>query len=84
MIKGPYLLFIGDEKIELMVKTASGIKDWRPDLAKGQLRFPENPVDLGLPDYSVEEAVAAGLKTIVIGVAPSGGSLPDSWLQTLA
>jgi hypothetical protein len=31
MISKPYLLFLGDAKDKLAIKTASGINYWRPD-----------------------------------------------------
>ncbi|MGH8035293.1 MAG: DUF1611 domain-containing protein, partial [Lysobacterales bacterium] len=39
--------------------------------------------DLGLPDMSPAEAVAAGAKNLVIGVAPVGGALQPEWTRTL-
>ncbi len=82
MIKKPYLMFIGNVSSALRAKTAAGVKYWRPEQASGQFRFPGG-VDLGLPDYTMQEAVAAGIKTILIGVAPSGGSLPNEWVDYL-
>ena len=82
MIKKPYLMFIGDVSTPVYAKTASGVKYWRPEQAAGQFRFPGG-VDLGLPDYTMQEAVNAGIKTILIGVAPQGGSLPQAWLDFL-
>ena len=82
MIKKPYLMFIGDVRTALRAKTAAGVKYWRPEQASGQFRFPGG-ADLGLPDYTMQEAADAGIKTILIGVAPSGGSLPTEWIEYL-
>ncbi|MBL4802224.1 MAG: DUF1611 domain-containing protein [Emcibacter sp.] len=82
MIKKPYLMFIGDVTTALYAKTASGVKYWRPEQAAGQFRFPGG-VDLGLPDYTMKEAAQAGLQTILIGVAPQGGKLPQAWQDFL-
>lgn len=75
-------MFIGDVSTAVYAKTASGVKYWRPEQAAGQFRFPGG-VDLGLPDYTMQEAVRAGIKTILIGVAPQGGGMPQKWLDFL-
>ena len=68
MIQTPYLLFLGDAPDQLSAKVAQGIKDWRPDFALGQLRMDGCNADMGLPDMTLAEAKAAGVKTVVIGV----------------
>jgi uncharacterized NAD-dependent epimerase/dehydratase family protein len=78
-LKTPYLILIGDMGDETYAKTGFGIVQWRPDLVAGQLRFPGSRLDLGVPDMSIAEAVAAGVKSLVIGVAPIGGVVPDTW-----
>ena len=83
MIETPYLLFLGDAPDALAAKVAQGIKDWRPDLAVGQLRLPDCQADLGLPELTVEQAVARGARTMVIGVANRGGLISESWLTVL-
>ena len=82
-INKPYLLLIGDTVDPRNAKTAFGLRDWTPDACLGQLRFNRNAVDLGLPEMSPQEAATAGAKTLVIGIAPVGGRLPDSWHGTL-
>ena len=79
----PYLLFLGDVTNPLDAKTAMGLRDWRPEQCVGQGRLTGCTVDLGLPETTVEAAVAAGAKSIVIGVAPSGGALKPAWVQVL-
>lgn len=83
MIETPYLLFLGDAPDGLAAKVAQGIKDWRPDAAVGQLRMPGCKADMGLPDMSIEEAVEAGVKTLVIGVANRGGHISAAWIKVL-
>ncbi len=78
-IRHPYLLFIGDAPDDLAAKTAQGIADWRPEWCLGQMRLPGCKADLKLPDLSIAEAAAKGVKTLIIGVANSGGILPVSW-----
>lgn len=82
-IATPYLVFLGDVTNPLDAKTGRGLKDWRPDLCVGQFRHPGCQVDLGLPDMTPAQAVAAGARSLVIGVAPSGGSMNPRWLNSL-
>ena len=82
-IPSPYLLFLGDVSNPLDAKTAMGLRDWRPEGCVGQYRLPGCAVDLGLPDMSFSEAVAAGANSVVVGVAPSGGALKAEWVTVL-
>ena len=83
MIKSPYLLFLGDAADSLAAKVAQGIKDWRPDMSVGQYRMDGCNAYLGLADLSFDEAVAAGAKTLVIGVANRGGVISAAWQEKL-
>ena len=82
-IQTPYLLFLGDAADPLAAKVAQGIYDWRPGSAVGQFRMPGCNADLGLQDMSIAQAVAAGAKTLVIGVANRGGVISDAWIEIL-
>lgn len=79
-IPTPYLLFLGDAP---HAKTAHGVRDWRPELCVGQLRYAGSPLDLGLPEMTAVEAAAAGARTLLIGAAPAGGMLPGRWVGDL-
>jgi len=81
MLQTPYLLFLGNAPDPLSAKVAQGIKDWRPEFCVGQLRQPGCQADIGLPDVTIEEAVAKGAKTLVVGVANRGGHISDSWSE---
>ncbi|MDG1497796.1 MAG: DUF1611 domain-containing protein [Amylibacter sp.] len=83
MIKSPYLLFLGDAADGLAAKVAQGIKDWRPDLSVGQYRMDGCNADLGLSDMTFDQAVDAGAKTLVIGVANRGGVISAEWKAKL-
>ncbi len=76
-IERPYLLFLGDVHDQLAAKTAQGVVDWRPDWCTGQMRLEGCKADTGLKDMNIDEAVAAGARTFVVGVANAGGVLPD-------
>jgi uncharacterized NAD-dependent epimerase/dehydratase family protein len=78
-LKKPYLLLIGDAENPVNAKTAFGLRDWAREACVGQLRFHSRAVDLGLPDMSVQQAVEAGAKTLIIGIAAPGGALPQGW-----
>jgi uncharacterized NAD-dependent epimerase/dehydratase family protein len=82
-LRAPYLILIGDITDATYAKTGLGIVHWRPDLVAGQLRFPGCEADLGVPDLSIPEAVEAGVKSLVIGVAPIGGVVPESWWTSI-
>jgi uncharacterized NAD-dependent epimerase/dehydratase family protein len=83
-VKPPYLLFLADAEDRLAAKTAFGLHYWRSEQCVGQLRFPECRVSLDLPDLLLEDAVAQGARTLVVGLAPAGGQLPQRWVSTLA
>ncbi|MFY9238773.1 MAG: N-acetyltransferase DgcN [Roseovarius sp.] len=83
MIETPYLLFLGDAPDMLAAKVAIGIRDWRPENAMGQLSLPGCGADLGLREMTLEEAKAAGVKTVVIGVANRGGVISAAWKKVL-
>ncbi len=82
-IEHPYLLFLGDAADQLAAKTAQGIAHWRPEWCLGQLRLPGCNADLGLADLSLEQAVEAGTRTLVIGVANRGGVISEAWVAVL-
>ncbi|PLX37285.1 MAG: DUF1611 domain-containing protein [Hyphomicrobiales bacterium] len=82
-IAHPYLLFLGDVADALAAKTALGIVDWRRDWCTGQLRLPGCAADTGLPDITIAEAAAAGVRTMIVGAVNAGGVLPDNWVGTI-
>lgn len=82
MIPSPYLLFLGDADDPVLAKTAFGLRDWAPERCHSQWRC-NGTVSLGLPELRPAAAFAAGARTLVIGVAPAGGRLPDQWIPLL-
>jgi uncharacterized NAD-dependent epimerase/dehydratase family protein len=76
----PYLIFIGDAALPTIAKTAFGVRDWARDDCIGQWRLSTSKVDLGLPDLAPAEAAARGARSLLIGIAPVGGTLPESWI----
>jgi uncharacterized NAD-dependent epimerase/dehydratase family protein len=82
-LERPYLLFLGDVQDPLSAKTAFGIRDWCREDCVGQQRLPSCRFDLGLPDLTPAEARARGARTAIIGVANSGGYIPEGWVAAL-
>lgn len=79
----PYLLFLGDVAEAGFAKTAFGLRDWAPDLCLGEFALPDAAVSLGLAPMRPAEAVAAGARSLLVGVANSGGVIPPGWVAPL-
>lgn len=82
-IAHPYLLFLGDVPDALAAKTAIGIVDWRRDWCLGQMRLPGCAADAGLPDMSIAESAAKGVRTMIVGAVNAGGQLPTHWVDSI-
>src|SRR4051812_25355924 len=79
----PYLLFLGDTTEPGYAKTAFGLRDWATDRCVGEFAIEGATVTTGLPRLSPVEAVANGARSLVIGVANSGGFIAESWIPAL-
>lgn len=75
MIASPYLLYLGRSTDEVGIKTSRGLAVFRPDDCVGEFRHDECPLTLNLPRMTFAEAVAAGARTLVLGIANAGGRL---------
>ncbi len=82
-IQPPYLLYLGNAQDLLSIKIAKGIKDWRPEVCAGELVLPNCKVTAGLEKLSMQQAKDRGVKTMVIGLANSGGIIDPAWLPDL-
>lgn len=82
-IKKPYLLFLGDAQDQLTAKVALGIKQWRPEYCIGQYRMADCRVDCDLPDMDIKMASAAGVQTLIVGIANRGGIISQKWISVL-
>ena len=83
VLRKPYLLYVGDAALKGDCKTAFGLRDWCPDDVIGEWSRPNAPVTLDLPRLSPAQAAARGAGSIVVGVAPIGGRLPERWIEDL-
>jgi hypothetical protein len=82
-LPGPYLLFLGDTTEPGYAKTAYGLRDWAPERCLGEFSCAGATVTTGLRFLTPTQAVAAGARSLVIGVANAGGHIPESWLPSL-
>jgi uncharacterized NAD-dependent epimerase/dehydratase family protein len=78
----PYLLFLGDTTEPSYAKTAFGLRDWAGDRVVGEWSCGAT-VTTGLPRLTPKEARARGARSLVIGVANSGGIIYDTWIPAL-
>jgi len=82
-LEAPYLIYLGDVPDTHHAKTGAGIAYWRRERCAGQMRLPDCPVDIGLPEMTLQDALDAGVKTAIVGVAPMGGQIPKHWIPAL-
>jgi uncharacterized NAD-dependent epimerase/dehydratase family protein len=82
-LRKPYLLYLGDVQARIDAKTAFGLRDWCPEDVVGEWSLPASTVTLDLPRLRPREAAERGAGSLVIGIAPFGGALPDNWLDDL-
>lgn len=82
-LPAPYLLFLGDLPEPGYAKTGLGLAEWASDRCVGELAFAGTQVSTGLPRMTAAEAVAAGARSVVIGVANPGGVIADTWVAPL-
>jgi uncharacterized NAD-dependent epimerase/dehydratase family protein len=79
----PYLLFLGNITEPGYAKTAFGLRDWAADQCVGEFACAEGAITTGLPRMTPAQARALGARSLVIGVANSGGVIPPGWLPSL-
>jgi uncharacterized NAD-dependent epimerase/dehydratase family protein len=81
MIPAPYLLYLGHSRDFMGIKTSRGLAIFRPEACVGEFRHDYCPLTLGLPRLSIAEGAAAGAKTLVLGIANSGGTFSEGLLE---
>jgi len=84
MIPAPYLLYLGSSTDFVGIKTSRGLAVFRPQDCVGEFRHDDCPLTLDLPRLTMAEGAAAGAKTLVLGIANSGGTLGAQLVEDAA
>jgi uncharacterized NAD-dependent epimerase/dehydratase family protein len=83
VLRKPYLLYLGDAVLKSDCKTAFGLRDWCGADVIGEWSHPSARISLDIPRLSPAAAAERGAGSIIVGVAPTGGVLPDHWQSDL-
>ena len=75
MIPAPFLLYLGRNADPMGIKTSRGLAVFAPDRCVGEFRHDDGPLTLGLPRMTMAQGAAAGARTLVLGIANSGGTI---------
>ncbi|MEW4449788.1 N-acetyltransferase DgcN [Qipengyuania sp. JC766] len=81
MIATLYLLYLGNSTDPFGIKTARGLAVFRPELCVGEFRRDKCTLTLDLPRIGYAEAVAAGARTMVLGIVNAGGTLDPEVIE---
>ncbi|ROT97037.1 DUF1611 domain-containing protein [Altererythrobacter sp. FM1] len=84
MINGPFLLYLGHSTDPVGIKTSRGLADFRRQDCIGEFRYDDCPLTLGLPRMTLAEGAAAGARTLVLGIANSGGTMDPALIDDAA
>lgn len=84
MIPAPFLLYLGHSADLLGIKTSRGLATFRREDCVGEFRHDDCPLTLGLPRLDMAEGVAAGARTLVLGIAGPGGRMGSDLVEDAA
>jgi uncharacterized NAD-dependent epimerase/dehydratase family protein len=84
MIPGPYLLYLGHCADSMGIKTSRGLATFRREECVGEFRHEDCPLTLDLPRFDMAGGVAAGARTLVLGIAGAGGRLGEDLVDDAA
>lgn len=84
MIPAPFLLYLGHSADPLAIKTSRGVAMFRREDCVGEFRHDSCPQTLDLPRLGMKEAVAAGARTLILGIAGAGGKLGTDLVEDAA
>jgi uncharacterized NAD-dependent epimerase/dehydratase family protein len=82
-LRKPYLVYLGDATLKSDCKTGFGLRDWCRQDVLAEWSHPNATVSLGLERLSPAAAAARGAGSLVVGVAPLGGTLAEHWVGDL-
>ncbi len=75
MIPAPFLLYLGSSSDSVGIKTSRGLAAFRPADCVGEFRHDDCPLTVGMPRLTMEEAIRAGARTMVLGISNAGGTM---------
>ncbi len=81
VIDAPFLLYLGSSTDPVGIKTSRGLAEFRRADCVGEFRHDDCPLTLGLPRMTIAEGAAAGARTLVLGVANSGGTMDPQLIE---
>ncbi len=81
MIPAPYLLYLGRSTDSFGIKTSRGLATFRREHCIGEFRHDDCPLTLGLPRLGMAEAATVGARTLVLGIANSGGTFERDLIE---
>lgn len=84
MIPAPFLLYLGRTSDPMAIKTSRGLATFRPEDCVGEVRHDDCPLTVGLPRLGIGEGAAAGARTLVLGIANSGGTMDRELVEDAA
>lgn len=84
MIPAPYFLYLGRSSDPVGIKTSRGLATFRRSDCVGEFRHDDCPLTLGLPRLTMAEGAAAGARTLVLGIANSGGTFDSDLVEDSA
>ena len=84
MIPAPFLVYLGHSSDPLGVKTSRGVAEFRREDCVGEFRHDDCALTFGLPRLGMAEAVAAGARTLILGIAGAGGKVGADLIEDAA
>jgi len=84
MIPAPFLVYLGNSTDPLGVKTSRGVATFRSEDCVGEFRHDGCPLSFGLPRMGMAQAVAAGARTLILGIAGPGGAIAADLVEDAA
>ena len=84
MIPAPFLLYLGSSRDFAGIKTSRGLATFRHGDCVGEFRHDDCPLTVDLPRLTLAEAVAAGARTLVLGIVNQGGTMGAALIDDAA